>query len=244
MWLDVSELIRFYQTPLGQVARRLIRRRIRAVWPDLSGRSVLAVGFGAPYLRPFLGEAERVVALMPAGQGASQWPVEGPCHVALGDESELPFPDTSFDRVLLVHAFEFSEQLRPMLREAWRVLAGGGRLLVVAPNRRGLWSRLERTPFGHGHTFSQHQLDRVLRDCLFLPTRATSALYLPPTRRRFWLRFATAWEGLGERWTLPFAGVLVTEAEKQVYAATALRVQASARRRPLGATRDVALPRA
>nr|WP_255542780.1 methyltransferase domain-containing protein [Azospirillum sp. INR13] len=88
-----------------------------------------------------MGEADRVVAVMPASQGVSFWPAEGPGMVALGDEADLPFGDNTIDRVLLVHGLEGTEQLRPMMREIWRVLAGGGRVLAVVPNRRGLWAR-------------------------------------------------------------------------------------------------------
>lgn len=178
-WLDVADLDRFYDSPLGQVARRLIRRRIRALWPDASGLRVLAVGYGTPYLRPFLEQAERVVAVMPAGQGASRWPRNGAGLVALAAETDFPLPDSAFDRVLLVHALEHSAELRPLLREIWRVLDGDGRLLAVVPNRLGLWARLEATPFGHGRPFSPSQLDRLLRENLFLPGRAGTPLVRP-----------------------------------------------------------------
>ncbi len=59
MWQDVADLRQFYASPLGQVARRLIRRRLRALWPDLAGKRLLALGYGTPYLSPFHGEAER-----------------------------------------------------------------------------------------------------------------------------------------------------------------------------------------
>jgi SAM-dependent methyltransferase len=225
MWQDVVDLNAFYASRLGQVARRMIRRRVRALWPDLRGQSVLGLGFTTPYLRPFLGEAERVVAVMPASQGVMAWPSDGARLVALADETELPLPDGSIDRVLLVHAVECSEQLRPMLREAWRVLAGGGRLLVVAPNRRGIWARLERTPFGNGHPFSPPQLSRLLREAMFSPLTTDTALYMPPSASPMMLRAAGAWERIGERWGLPFAGVVIVEAAKQVYAANPERIR-------------------
>src|SRR3546814_766455 len=118
MWTDVIDLDEFYRSNLGQVARRLIRRRIRAIWPDVRGMSVLGLGYAVPYLRPFRGEAERVIAVMPASQGVMHWPAGEGGLVALADEAELPFPDLSIDWLLLVHAVECSEQLRPMLREA------------------------------------------------------------------------------------------------------------------------------
>lgn len=219
MWQDIIDINGFYASRLGQVARRMIRRRLRGLWPDVRGLSVLGLGFATPYLRPFNQEAERVVAVMPASQGVIAWPGDAPRLVALADEAELPLPDGSVDRVLLVHAVESSGQLRPMLREVWRVLDGGGRLLVVVPNRRGIWARLERTPFGHGHPFSPPQLSRLLRDSMFLPLNTETALYMPPSASPMMLRVAGAWESIGKRWSLPFAGVVIVEASKQVYAA-------------------------
>src|SRR4051812_28445261 len=135
MFTDVVDLRTFYSSRRGQMARRLIGKRIRRVWPDLKGQSLLGLGYATPFLGPFRSEAERVVAVMPASQGVMAWPADAANQVALADEAELPLPDLSFDRVLLVHAIEGAEQLRAMLREIWRVLAGNGRLLLVVPNR-------------------------------------------------------------------------------------------------------------
>jgi hypothetical protein len=48
-----------------------------------------------------------------------------------------------------------------LLREVWRVLAPNGRLLAVVPNRRGLWARIDTTPFGHGRPFSRGQVTHL-----------------------------------------------------------------------------------
>lgn len=220
MYQDVVDLNVFYNGFLGQVARRQVRNRVREHWPSVASMAVLGLGFATPYLRPFRDEAARLVAAMPASQGVVAWPGDGPSLVCLADETELPFADEAFDRVLLVHAVESTESLRAMLREVWRVLAGNGRLLVVAPNRRGLWARVENNPFAHGHTFSEGQLTRVLRDSLFSPVTTSTALYVPPSTLRLTLRAAGAWENIGHRWGLPFAGVILVEATKQIYAAT------------------------
>ncbi|MBT5416166.1 MAG: methyltransferase domain-containing protein, partial [Rhodospirillaceae bacterium] len=134
MWTDVIDLRDFYDSPLGRVARRVIRRRIRAIWPDLDGQRVLGLGFATPYLGGLADDADRILAMMPAAQGVIHWPRGAPGRVALVDEAELPLPDLSMDRVLLVHALEHTELLRPMMREVWRVLNDSGRLMVVAPN--------------------------------------------------------------------------------------------------------------
>jgi SAM-dependent methyltransferase len=229
---DVVDLRDFYETRLGQVTRHMIRRGVRTLWPDVRGQRVLGLGYATPYLRHMDGEAERVIALMPAAQGVVHWPPDGPGAVALADETELPLPDVSVDKVLLVHGLESSEYLRAMLREIWRVLTGEGRLLVVAPNRRGIWARTERTPFGTGHPYSRAQLSRLLRDNMFTPTRSERALYVPPTRSRTLLRWAGAWERIGQKGFPTFSGVILVEAGKQLYAATAVR-QKVRRRRPV-----------
>jgi SAM-dependent methyltransferase len=218
MYNDVVDLRDFYATSLGQVARRMIRRRLRMLWPNVAGMRLLGLGYATPFLRPFAGEAERILAVMPAAQGVLAWPEDAANAVALADEGELPLADYSVDRILLVHALECSEQVRPLLKEAWRVLAGGGRLLVVVPNRRGIWARLDRTPFGHGHPYTPGQLSRLLRDERFTPEQSGAALYVPPTLSRVVLRSAPAWEKIGERWFTRFAGVRLTEASKQIYA--------------------------
>lgn len=231
MWTDVVDLNEFYRSRLGQVTRRLIRQRMRRIWPDLRGMTVLGMGYATPYLRLFTGEAERVIATMPAQQGVFHWPENEPGKVALTEEADLPLPDLSVDRLLLVHAVENAENLRAMMREAWRVLSDSGRILVVVPNRRGIWARFEqRSPFGHGHPYSQRQLKRLLRDCLFTPTATAHALFVPPSRWRIFLHSAPALEKAGGRLFQAVSGVVMVEASKQIYAATPVRARRVRRR--------------
>jgi len=197
MPMDVIDLRDFYGRPLGRVARLMIGRRIRSLWPDVKGRSVLGLGFATPYLGQFLGEAERVLGLMPAQQGVLRWPPEGRSLTGLVDEKELPLDDESIDLVLVVHGLEASEAMRAMLRQIWRVLAPGGRILIVVPNRRGLWARRELTPFGQGQPFSRSQITQALRESMFSPSDWENALFVPPFDWRPLLRSARAWERVG-----------------------------------------------
>lgn len=227
MWTDVVDLRDFYASPLGQVARRLVAGQLRAVWPDLTGQSLLGLGYAVPYLRPFRAEATRTLALMPGPQGVLHWPPEGPNATALVEEEALPLPDLSVDRVLLVHALEHAEHLRVLLREVWRVLSGSGRVLIVVPNRRGIWARLDRTPFGHGHPYTAGQITKLLRENLFVPQQTRMGLFLPPlSGSRLWLRTAGPWERLGGRFFPALAGVAIVEASKTLYAPAPVRKRA------------------
>jgi SAM-dependent methyltransferase len=218
MGTDVVDIRDFYGTSLGHMTARILRQRLRAVWPDCSHERIVGIGYATPYLRAFQEEAERVIAVMPASHGVLRWPATGPNLAVLADEAELPLPDVSFDRVLLVHAVERTESLRSLLREAWRLLADGGRMIVVVPNRQGIWARIEATPFGHGQPYTATQLSRLLRDNLFTPLSTTMALYAPPIFRRLNVAAAPAWERLGTRWFPRFGGVVMIEATKQIYA--------------------------
>jgi SAM-dependent methyltransferase len=133
------------------------------------------------------------------------------------DEFDMPLPDNAIDRVLLIHALEMAHDPTALLREVWRVLGGGGRLLAVVPNRRGVWARMDTTPFGHGRPYSRAQITHLLRDASFTPLGWSEALYVPPVGRGWFLRSAVAWERSGATISAPFAGVHIVEATKQVY---------------------------
>ncbi|KAF0146511.1 MAG: SAM-dependent methyltransferase [Rhodospirillaceae bacterium] len=227
---DVTALRAFYATGLGQTAERMISRRLRDIWPDVHGLRVMGLGFATPYLSLFLSEAERVIAVMPASQGVFPWPVGQAGRVVLADETALPFADRSLDRVLLVHILESSEPVRALMRDVWRVLADGGRLLVVVPNRLGIWARLERTPFGVGRPYTASQLAALLGDAVFTSLRTEAALFVPPSRWRMLWSAAAAWETVGLRWFQGFSGVLLVEAAKQIYGAPLIRMMEGHRR--------------
>jgi SAM-dependent methyltransferase len=223
MPLDVVELRSFYHSPLGEMTRRLVGRILRQRFSNCAGFSVLGIGYATPYLAVYRPEAVRVLAFMPAEQGVVNWPSSGLSASALVDTNMLPLPDACIDRVIAIHALEGTDHPPELLAEIWRILTPGGRLLIVAPSRSGLWARLDTTPFGHGRPYSRTQIAQLMRDTWFSPTHWTEALYMPPFRRRMFLRAAPAIERIGAALSLPGAGLLVIEAMKQLYSPVAAR---------------------
>jgi len=230
MTADAQMAADFYGTARGAVACRLLRDQVGALWPDVAGLQILGLGYAAPYLRPWRETAARCIAGTPAQIGVARWPAGHPNLSVTVEEDALPFPDLHFDRILLVHGLEASENARLLLREVWRVLRDDGRLLVVAPNRVGVWAHVESTPFGHGQPYSYSQIGRLLQRSLFSVERRATALYLPPTNLRLVLRAAPLWERAGRRVAPRLAGVTITEAVKDLYATLPVR---TARRRRL-----------
>ncbi len=220
MHLDVLDLRNFYyRTQLGRVAQRVIRDQVMRIWPEASGQTIVGYGFAVPLLRPYLADARRVIGLMPGPQGVMPWPAGLPNVSVLCEETQWPLATGIVDRIVLMHGLETSDHPSSLLEECFRVLGPGGRALFIVPNRSGLWSRRDGTPFGFGRPYSLAQLEAQLRSHDFTPERAVATLFSPPSERRFWLKTSDFWESQGSRF-MPWraGGVLMVEASKQVYA--------------------------
>ena len=212
----------FYEGPTGRMAAAALRRQLRLLWPDLSGMSVLGIGYPAPFLSCWSHQAYRCLN---ATTSHHEPPPPGSCAA---DATRLPFPDLVFDRILVIHGVEPVAHDSRLLREIWRVLKDDGRIIVVAPNRTGLWAHLDHTPFGQGQPYSPGQINRLLASAMFRPERRETALYTPPTAWTAVLRLAPVWESVGRALFMDLAGVTLTEAVKDTYAA--LPVLATKRR--------------
>lgn len=223
---DVVELRRFYAGPLGHAVREMVGRKVDEAWGQASGLDVLALGYATPFLDGLSG-ARRVVAAMPAQQGVEVWPLGGGNLACLADEEALPFPNALFDRVLVVHGLEESDDPLFFLREIWRVLAPSGRVILAAAARTGLWSNAEQTPFGSGRPFTRRQLEQLAHEAELEPMAWSRALYVPPIEGL--ARYADGFEQAGARLWPRFAGLILLEAVKQTFAVKPKGLRAPAR---------------
>ncbi|MAE51423.1 MAG: methyltransferase [Micavibrio sp.] len=218
MYSSAYDFKAFYTSRIGRVVRRIVQERVREFWSDVHGLRVMGYGYPVPYMRMFMEEAERIFTIMPAAQGAHVWPHDGKNLVAVSEESAIPIETSSVDRILMMHALEFSEQLPHNLCELYRILKPNGRLLVVVPNRAGMWAHAEWSPMGQGTPYSVAQLSHYLRDHKFIQERVEEALFMPPYKSSLLMKSARTVEGLGKTF-LPFvAGLHMVEVSKQVYA--------------------------
>lgn len=220
MHLDVLDLHAFYyRSALGRAAQRAVRESLIGLWPEAKGQTVVGFGFAVPLLRPFLSDARRVVGLMPGPQGVMPWPAEGPNVCTLSEDIMWPLPTGLVDKLVVMHGLETSDHPDELLDEAWRVLGPGGRAVFIVPNRAGLWSRSDRTPFGFGRPFTLGQLEAQLKRHRFVPERAQGALFQPPSTRKVWRKSSRLVEAMGQRMPMFISsGVIMVEVSKQVAA--------------------------
>lgn len=220
MHLDVIDLRAFYyRTKLGRITQHVLQDELRRLWPRTAHMTVAGFGFAAPFLRPFLSDARRVMALMPAQQGVMPWPQGMANRSVLVEETNWPLAARSVDRLIIAHGLETCERADALMEEVHRVLSPDGQVIFIVPNRAGMWARSEATPFGVGRPYSFGQVEQLLRGHGFICERHSAALYTPPSHKRFWLRTDRLWEGLGRRLDAQMlAGALLVEASRQVYA--------------------------
>jgi SAM-dependent methyltransferase len=234
MALDIGDLAAFYTTPLGTHVTERLADEIGRIWPQPAGGDDLVLGYG--YAAPLAGPPTHLWAkadwhlLMPAQQGVMS---DTPTSSILADERYWPVRDNSVNRLLALHGLEASTQVERLLDEAWRVLRPNGRALFIVANRRGLWARRDKTPFGAGRPFSSSQMRQILRRTGFVPGLMRPTLMLPPNVPLPLVR-RLAWLERGLSLTVPqLGGVWLVEAVKQVPAPQSVEKARSARARNL-----------
>lgn len=232
MFTDIIELREFYQSPRGQAAAAAVQPWLAQTLLKNGAQPaarLVVYGYAPPTLLP-PAVLSQSLALMPAPQGVTAWPDTGANRAALVEENTLPLADQSVDVLLLMHALENCGNPQTLLRECWRVLHSNGQLLLVVPNRRGLWARAEGTPFGRGSPYTATQLRAQLRAAQFMAQQWQRVLFVPPFKSRALLYTARAWDYAGSRLWPNFGGLLVLQATKQLYAPSGLLSAATSRR--------------
>lgn len=219
--MDVLDFRDFYTTPLGDVVQSNVDALLKKIWPTLGAQQPFAqkmrdVTLAYGYTLPYLTENSTQLAFMPAHMGVIGWPKSCP-RIALVEEDLFPLPDRCIDRLFVIHGLEISHNPTAFLEECWRVLAAEGKLLVITPNRRGLWARVDSTPLGRGQPYTMTQLSRLLRATSFTPTQFLRTLYTPPFNTNINISAQTLYEKAGPLIMPKFSGLIAIEAVKTIY---------------------------
>ena len=215
---SVVQLEKFYAGRLGRLSAIMVMRRLQNLWPHLSGRHILGLGYAGPFIKSYMETAKSITLAMPAAQGAVVTRSKRGMISALVDDHRLPFADASFDNVILAHGIEEAVDVQTLLRELWRVTLPEGKIVIIAAHRRGLWAQFDKTPFGYGRPFSRGQLRKALEEAGFIPLLSAGVLYSPPMRLFARPKLSLAAERMGEMLYPGVSGLIMVEAVKRLYA--------------------------
>lgn len=117
-----------------RLGRTLLRWRTRTVLPHVRGR-LLDIGCGSNHLVRQYGDG--------VGVDVHQW---GDVDLVVPDTAHLPYESGSFDTVTVVAALNHIPNRERVLREAWRVLCPGGRIVItmIPPRISQVWHFVRR----------------------------------------------------------------------------------------------------
>lgn len=208
----------FYLSRTGRLVRDALRQKIRKSWPHAKGARVLGYGFAYPYLDIYRAEAEIAFSAGRLEMGVLHWPDKEQNSALFAASQALPFENNYFDNVMLIHALEHAGSVRALLQETWRVLRSNGRMLLVIPNRTGLWSMASWSPFGLGTPYSRLQIEDFLREEQFDIESVQPALFALPSTSNIANKMAPSLERIGPYIMPALAGVYIIECTKKIYA--------------------------
>ena len=181
----------WYGTAEGRVADRIERDAVYAYLEPRARMKLLDVGCGTgQYSLDLAGMGLEItgVDISPAmlEKARAKAAAAGlKARFMEADALHLPFDDESFDRVLAVTALEFVPDFPAVLREAFRVLKTGGRLVLGLIGRDSAWWRryAEKARQDPGSTFNYarfYTLDELLALMPGQEVRGKAVLFVPP----------------------------------------------------------------
>lgn len=181
----------WYATPKGRIVDKIEREALYAYLQPRAGLKLIDIGCGTgQYSLDLAGRGLEVcgVDVSPAmliraranaaaaGLTASFMEADALC---------LPFGDKTFDLALSVTALEFVPDLPAALREAYRLLKAGGRLVVGLIGRNSSWEQFytekaRRNPSSVFNRARFYTLDELLSAMPGNRVEGRSVLFVPP----------------------------------------------------------------
>lgn len=159
--------------PAGMYRRIVLRDHVSFVCKTIASMGlprvrILDMGCGAGDLLAGLRARGHAAVGLDIAASALQAAAEVGVPGVRADHSSAPFPSGSFDLVMMYHLLEHIPNPDVAIREAWRLLADGGRMILQVPNADSwqyallgrYWSGLDVPR--HLYDFGRHDLEKFL----------------------------------------------------------------------------------
>ena len=133
------------------------------------------------------------------------------------DYENLPFESNSVSLIILPHTLEFCTCPAQLLREIYRVLLPGGRLVILEFNRWSLWSWVYP---GSGRFYSIWNVKKWLNESGYVEIFNKSFFFLGAAKKTFNARLLKFSDVLGQIFTPKMGAVYLIYAQKKMTGST------------------------
>jgi len=219
--INVTQLENFYSgTELGQTVSQSLANQINLVWPDPVGGTVVGYGFASPVLNRFIAQNERVINLIPQQLGINYWPSNQANKNVQTIESNWPLPSSGIERVVIMHGLEISNNYSNPLNECWRILAPEGQLILVVPNKIGLFSSNKAVPFNcswKSSGFTLKKVRQLLINHKFQVMDHYPALFAPLGAKGISGQLTRFFESACRSYSMNLGSVIIVVARKRIF---------------------------
>ena len=186
----------FRAKPVLDYEQRVRSEAVLELLAAARGEVILDIGCGnARDIIPIVQAGARIVGvdisegmIRQAGVDLGRAGVTG-VELAVGDATNLRYPDASFDKVLCSEVIEHIPDASRAIAEIHRVLKPGGRLVISTPNRHSwygfdryvVWSRILRRPWNHpfDHWRAMSELTTLLDEDGLQPEASRTVCFVP-----------------------------------------------------------------
>lgn len=217
MHSNIDELNRFYQSKLGKLVANCVEQKINSAFANFDDLNILSFGFASPFINKINQSTNRLANFIPYEIGIQRWPQSGANKTIIGNENNMPFADSCFDRAICIHGIEGAQNPKKLLREFWRIIKDDAEVTFVITNRRSAWAQFDTSPFGHSRPYSKSQISRLLDDSMFEIVEIDRILTFPPFSIGLSKKYAAIWEKVGKKLWPAIGGLLVIRAKKRLF---------------------------
>jgi ubiquinone/menaquinone biosynthesis C-methylase UbiE len=155
---------RWFTTPIGSLVRKYEVELIMDLLKPKRSEIILDAGCGTGvFTLDIVSSGSRVVGLdisLPMLIQAGNKLKGFPCQMVLADMLSLPYPESSFDKIISVTALEFIEDAKDAVGELFRVTKKGGYIVVATLNSLSSWALRRRAQAKEKHTIFEKAIFR------------------------------------------------------------------------------------
>ena len=161
-WPEVYD--RWFTTPIGSLVRKYEAELMLDLLKPKQGEIILDAGCGTGvFTLDIFSSGSKVIGLdlsLPMLIQAKKKLKEYPFWIVLADMLNLPFPESSFDKVVSVTALEFIEDAKGAVGELFRITKREGCIVVATLNSLSPWGLRRKAEAKEKHTIFEKAIFR------------------------------------------------------------------------------------